>query len=407
MQSNNDHPTGVVITGDNSINNLGVVRNLGRHGVPIILISPNHRDMVRYSKYVSRRITYPYTKESKIQFVNFLLDVGKKMDKKYVLIPTSDEEALIYSKYKNKLNQFYILPVPSFEIVQKLVNKKEFYKLLDMMSIPHPRTYFIEDISKLKSIGQEIDFPYIIKPAYSHLFSKEFGTKNFVINSSQELNQAIDKLRGKNMDVVIQEIIPGNEIYMFYTYFNRQSEPVAICGYDKLRQYPPDFGSGSLCKSVWRHIPIDSAIQVLKTIKYHGMAEPEFKKDPRDNQYKLIEINSRTTTESILPARCGVNVEYTAYLDTIGRYVDEPFSPKNDILWVDEIGDLLSCLMQIRGGRFGVREVFRSLKGKRVYAIAAWDDPLPFFVSLLNFSSAGLRYSLRHLISYTKSPVRM
>lgn len=406
MRSKNNHPTGIIITGNNSTNNLGVVRNLGRHGVPLILISSNHRDMVRYSKYVSKRITYPQPKESKIQFVNFLLDVGKQMNKKYVLIPTSDEEALTFSKYKNELKQFYILPVPSLEIIQKLVNKKEFYKLLNRMSIPHPKTYFIEDISELKSIGQEIDFPYIIKPAYSHLFSKEFGTKNFVINSSQDLNQATEKLRDKNMEVVIQEIIPGKEIYMFYTYFNRQSEPVAICGYDKLRQYPPDFGCGSLCKSAWRHIPIDSAIQVLKAIKYHGMAEPEFKRDPRDGQYKLIEINSRTTTESILPARCGVDVEYTAYLDAIGQDVEESFFPKNDILWVDEIGDLLSCLMQIREGRFGVREVFRSLKGKRVYATAAWDDPLPFFVSLFNFSSAALRYSLRHSISYIKSAVR-
>jgi predicted ATP-grasp superfamily ATP-dependent carboligase len=274
MQPKSNHAVGVMITGTNSINNLGVIRGLGRHGVPIILLDVDRGSMVRYSKYVSKKLTCPDPNKSEIQFINFLLDFGKQMDKKCMIIPTGDMDALILSKHKDKLERFYILPMPSFEVIQKLVDKKRFYKLLDQMSIPHPKTYFTEDISELKFIGQEIDYPYIIKPAYSHLFSKKFGAKNFVINSSQELNRAIEKLRDKNMEVMIQEIIQGKKIYMFYAYFNKQSEPIAICGYDKLRQYSPDFGSGSLCKSAWRSIPIDSAIQVLKAIKYHGMAEP-------------------------------------------------------------------------------------------------------------------------------------
>jgi predicted ATP-grasp superfamily ATP-dependent carboligase len=392
-----------MITGTNSINNLGVIRGLGRHGVPIILLDVDRGSMVRYSKYVSKKLTCPDPNKSEIPFINFLLDFGKQMDKKCMIIPTGDMDALILSKHKDELERFYILPMPSFEVIQKLVDKKRFYKLLDQMSIPHPKTYFTEDISELKSIGQEIDYPYIIKPAYSHLFSKEFGAKNFVINSSQELNQAIEKLRDKNMEVMIQEIIQGKKIYMFYAYFNKQSEPIVICGYDKLRQYPPDFGSGSLCKSAWRSVPIDSATQVLKAIKYHGMAEPEFKRDPRDGEYKLLEINARTTTESILPARCGVDVEYTAYLDTIGQYVGDSISPKNGILWIDEIGDLLSCLTQLKEGKLGIREIFKSLRGEKEYAIFAWDDPIPFFVSLFNLGSAVLRYSLRRSISYIKS----
>ena len=405
MQSN-DHLAGVIVTGNSCINNLGVIRNLGRHGIPIVLLSSGRNDMVRYSRYVSRRITCPNPKESKVQFINFLLDVGKRTDKKYVILPTSDIEVMALSKYKEDLEQFYLLPIPSFEVVQKLVNKKEFYKLLDQLSVPHPKTYFPEDISELKFISREIDYPYLIKPAYSHLFAEKFHSKSFVINSSQELKQATEKLRNKNLEVVIQEIIPGKEIYMFYTYFNKKSEPIAICGYDKLRQYTPDFGSGSLCKSAWRPVPIDLAIQVLKAVKYHGMAEPEFKRDPRDGEYKLLEINARTTTESGLPPKCGVNVEYIAYLDSIGQYEEDPISPNNGILWMDEFGDLLSCLIQLKEGKLGVKEIFRSLKGEKIYATAAWDDPIPFFVSLFNLGSAVLRYSLRRSISYVKLRLR-
>jgi len=213
-------------------------------------------------------------------------------------------------------------------------------------------------------------------------------------------------LRNKDLEVVMQEVIPGEEIYMFYTYFNKESEPLAVCGYDKLSQYPPDFGCGSLCKSMQRQTPIDLAIQVLKTIKYHGIAEPEFKRDLRNGEYKLLEINARTSTENRLPARCGVDIEYIAYLDTIGQYVEDSISPKNGILWIDEVGDLASCIIQLKEGRLGIREVFNSLRGKKEYAIFAWDDLMPFFISLLSLGFVILRYLARHVLFYAKSIVR-
>ena len=119
------------------------------------------------------------------------------------------------------------------------------------MKIPHPKTYFPKNVIDLWLMGKEVDYPYIIKPAYSSTFQEEFGRKCFLINSSQELKRAVDKLRGKSFEVMVQEIIPGEETYEFYTYLNKQSDPLGICGWDRIRQYPPGFGTGSFCKSNW------------------------------------------------------------------------------------------------------------------------------------------------------------
>ena len=181
---------------------------------------------------------------------------------------------------------------------------------------------------------------------------------------------------------------------------------MAVCGYDKIRQYPPDFGSGSLCKSRWRRVPIDSATRVLKGIGYQGIASAELKRDPRDGEYKLLEINARTSLQSSLPPRCGVDIEYTAYLDTIGQYRGGTTSPKEGVLWIDEISDLLSCLAQLKDGRLGVREVVASLRGKKEYGTFAWDDPIPFLVHLSNLSSAALGLLWGRLRVYTKAIMR-
>ena len=44
----------------------------------------------------------------------------------------------------------------------------------------------------------------------------------------------------------------------------------------------------------------------------------EFKRDPRDGGYKLMEINARHWLWHSLAAACGVNLSYVAYRDAIG-----------------------------------------------------------------------------------------
>ncbi len=386
------HSTGVIVTGGvNGVNNLGVVRSLGKRGVPILLLSSEKRDIVRYSRYVSKKITYPNPSESEDKFIDFLLQQGKRNDEKYVIIPTRDVEVLALSKYKKDLEQFYLMPVPPFEIVEKFVNKKLFYQWLDRISAPHPKTYFANDVTEFSSIGREIPFPYIIKPAYVHLFGAEFNSKCLVINSHEELDFAIGKLKNKNIDVFIQDIIPGNELYSLSTYLNRKSEPLLICGYDKIRQYPPDFGIGSLWKSNWRSGPIALSIKILKAIQYYGIAEPEFKKDPRDGEYKMLEINARSIVLNSLPAACGADITYTAYLDTIGKHPGDSVTAQNGIIWIDEVYDILSCLKQMKAGKLGIKEILKSWQGKKVSATFIWSDPLPFFTYFFNIAFLGLK----------------
>ena len=380
-----------MVIGGGTANALGVVRAFGRRGIPVLFVNSDRRHPALYSSSVDRRLICPDPNESEMQFVDFLKDIAKAHRNRYMIIPAGDAEVIAVSKHKEELQHFYLLPLPSFKVVRKLVNKKEFYRLLNQMSVPHPRTYFPEDISELELIGRDMDYPYIIKPVYSHLFRKRFNAKCLLINSHRELVRAIEKLRDGKLEVMIQEIVPGRDIYMCYTFQNNKSEPMAIYGYDKLRQYPPDFGSGSLCKSRWRQVPIDSAARLLKEIGYQGIAAPEFKRDPRDGEYKLLEINARTILQSSLSARCGVDVEYIAYLDTIGQYGGGTTLPKEGILWIDEISDILSCVVQLKDGRLKLGEIVASLRGKKHYATFAWDDPIPFLVHLSNLSFTALR----------------
>jgi D-aspartate ligase len=394
MQSNYSDSTGVIVPAGITANSLGVIRGFGRRGIPVVYIESEPCYMGGYSRYISRRLKCPSLRESETGFINVLLDFGKQLDSKMVIIPTGDREVLALSRYKKELGEFYHLPLPSYEVVQKLVNKRIFYKLLAKMQFPHPRTYFPANTAELAFMGREIDYPYIIKPAYSPTFQEEFHKKCLVINSSQELDRAVRSLSGKDLEFVIQEIIPGREIYELYTYFNKKSEPLALCGWDKVRHYPPDFGSGSFCRSRWRPSAVEPGVRLLKAIGYYGLASTEVKKDPRDGKYKLLEINARTTLQNRLAEACGVDITHKAYLEASGQMVKNSPSPRNGVLWVDDFLDQLSCLILLKRRETSIGEVVKSIRARKVHSVAAWDDPVPLFARAYQLGFSALRLCL-------------
>jgi predicted ATP-grasp superfamily ATP-dependent carboligase len=387
---------------------LGVIRSLGRRGIPVIGLDPNPRQIGLFSRYCVG-IVCPDPEKKEREYIDFLLSLGEQLNTKGVLIPTADVDVLTISKHRDKLEKYYAFPMAKLEIIEKLVNKKEFYKTLEKLDMPHPKTYFPNDISEVKQISKEITYPYIIKPVFSHEFSKKFsGAKVFKVNSEEELIKAYDRAKSGGHEVVVQEVIPGSDtnMYLVGAYFNHASEPLGIFTFRRIRQYPHVFGNGALCVSVWIPEIAELCTSFLKKIKYHGIIDAELKRDPRDNKFKYIEINSRTGWQNRLAARCGIDLPYIAYMDAIGGNVEKVVSQKVGVKWLYMFDDLRSSFESMSKGELSFIEWINSLRGEKEYAIFAWDDPLPFFVSLFNLSSAVLRYSLRHSISYVKSVLK-
>lgn len=147
---------------------------------------------------------------------------------------------------------------------------------------------------------------------------------------------------------------------------------------------------------MWRPDAAETTLQLLREIGYYGFAEPELKRDPRDGQYKLLEINARTTLQNRLPAACGVDIEYIAYLDCLGRKPETSITrPPDGVLWVDDFADQVSFLMHLKRRDMNAGEIMLSLKWGKVHSVAAWDDPLPFIVRASSAPMVALKRLLR------------
>jgi predicted ATP-grasp superfamily ATP-dependent carboligase len=124
---------------------------------------------------------------------------------------------------------------------------------------------------------------------------------------------------------------------------------------------------------------------------YYGFAEPELIKDPRDGEYKLLEINARTTLQNRLAAACGADMEYLAFLDANGTSQRDSMYFRENVLWVDDLADLISFLIHFKRRDLSISEVFKTLKPGKVHSVVAWDDPVPFVARVADRSLRLLR----------------
>lgn len=378
------------ILGFYHITELGLMRNLAKKNIPTIVLNPYLNPYTKiisfYSKYC-QGIVCPHPRDNEEEYVEFLLNLGENLNSKGVLIPAADLIISPILKNRSKLEKYFIFPFANLEIVEKLLNKKIFYKTLDEFNIHHPKTHFPNDDSELKDISRNINYPCIIKPAYSGNFLSDFHTKILTARNKKELIQYYSKAHAKNHEVVIQDIIPGKVIHMrgFCAYYNKSFDPIGTFTYKRIREWPHGAGNSSLLESVKIPELEETVTYIIKKIKYYGFVEAEFKKDPRDGLNKLFEINPRPWRTISLPTKCGVNIPYLAYMDAIGKSVKKPLvQMKEGVKWVNIIVDVLSSFKSLREKELSLSDWIKSYRGEKEYAVFSWSDPLPFMEYFVN-----------------------
>src|SRR6516164_3842049 len=74
---------------------LGLLRSLGRLGVPVYAVACHRRTAAFSSRYCKGKYVWNVTNGHAESSVNFLLDVGRKIGGRAILIPT-DDKALLF-----------------------------------------------------------------------------------------------------------------------------------------------------------------------------------------------------------------------------------------------------------------------------------------------------------------------
>jgi D-aspartate ligase len=363
--------------------NLGAVRNLGRKGVPCIVLDVKKNQAAFFSKY-AKGFVCPHPKNDEESYIRFLMSLGEKLSEKGVLIPTGDTETLTLLRHRNQLESYYHFTMDSYEKVNIFLNKKLFYQYLEKHQIPHPKTFFPLDEHDVNIAGKELSYPCILKPVYPTYFRLDFDTKLFVASSPQQLLSLFSKVKEKHHEVMLQEIIPGKaeSMFGFNAYYDHTMTPYGRFTYQRIREWPLGFGNGCYIKHVEEPTLERLTTSLIQKIGYYGIVDAEFRRDPRDGLFKFIEINPRVWMQNSFPSRYGCNIPYLAYRDALKKSLPkEPISEQfPSIQWVYFLEDIQSIRALMHKKSMPYHTILPAYHPRNEFALFAWDDPLPFFL---------------------------
>ncbi|MGH8274179.1 MAG: hypothetical protein ACRES9_08005 [Gammaproteobacteria bacterium] len=244
-----------------------------------------------------------------------------------VLIPCMDDAAFWTSDLPNgELGQRFLVSNSPRRTLGTLQNKAQFAAFLDNTDIPHPRTLPLRSQADIAELPFDEFDRVFLKPVNSQKFSQIVGRKALWANSRDEAARLWKQLQAYGLDVMAQEYVPGSptEHYFLDGFRDRHGTVTGLFARRRLRIHPRDFGNSSYCKSIPLAdiAPAEAHLrELLAKLDYRGIFSAEFKRDARDGQFRILEVNIRAWWYIEFAARCGVNVCQMAYDDARGEPV--------------------------------------------------------------------------------------
>jgi len=365
---------------------LGVARSLGRRGIPVWIINQGGHLVASASRFVRRRLPWPAADDrTRVDYLLALCATHRLNG--WLLVPTDDYTVGLQSNHHRALASHYQLTVPAWENLRWACDKWLLHQFAKKLQVHQPWTACPssrEEVAKM-----DCPFPVILKPALRLRPSNLAIPKAWLAMDRKSLLRRYDEASALLFpeNLIIQEIVPGGgEAQFSYAALCRDGCSLASLVARRTRQFPRDFGQlSTYVETVDAPEIIEPAERLLSALRFTGLAEVEFKKDPRDGEIKVLDINPRVWGWHTLSKRAGVDFPYLLWLLAKGEPVPRSRGRAGE-RWVHWTADLRMAVEEALAGRLALRDYLRSLRGSLESAIFSWDDPLPGILDLPLFA---------------------
>jgi D-aspartate ligase len=379
-----------VVIGLDCITGLQTARILRARGIPVIGVAQDSRHYCCRTRVCDRILEAEIETAELIPVLN---ELASGLEEGAVLYPCTDGSVLVLSEHRDELPGSLLLILPDADVVRMLVDKVRFFQFSTEHELAIPQTFLLHDREDAERVAREMSFPCIVKPPMkSARWQRHTKIKAYKVEDATEFLALYDRCHGWADLLMAQQWIAGTDgsLYSCNCYFSTEGEPMATFIARKIRQWPPETGTSSLGEEVRNDEVLRETLRLFRSVGYRGLGYVEMKRDERTRRHYIIEPNiGRPTGRSAIAEAGGVELLYTMYCDLTHRPLPEGRQQSyGEAKWIHWRNDLLSAWYYWRRGELTLREVWRSWRGRKAYAVFSWSDPLPFLAELSR--SAGL-----------------
>jgi D-aspartate ligase len=353
---------------------LSFARSLGRAGVPVTGITMHPHEFGVRSRYL-RDVSRAQGDDAVLK----ALRAAAQGDAKPVLLPERDDHVELVLRHWGEVSGLFELPMPDHpDVARRLRHKATLPQEADRAGLEAPRTVAADSIETLR--GLDLRAPFLLKPVEGQHFAGSFGEKVLVAQTRDDLVAQWKRARERGFETVVQELVPDSEsgIWSLFAYIGRSGRPLATATGVKVRQGPLHFGTSAVFRTTPQPRVRELGLRLLESAGYKGFAQIEFAYDGRDDDFKLLEVNTRVPMWAGVAMTPRFDMARIAYDDLCGKPEPEPVDLQEELWWAFFAKDLAVSLQMARERDLSPAGFLKPyLQRKKVRGVLAADDPLP------------------------------
>ena len=396
--------TPVVVLGSHTRAAIGILRSLGRLGVPVYTVGSDLGVPASASRYCLR--AWPCETQFSEEYLSDLLDIGSEIGQRSILIPTTDAGAIFVADHAEELNGWFLIPTTDADLTRSLCSKKQLHNIAKKHGVPTPGAVFPKCKEDVRNFLESTSFPVIVKAIHNWL-PLQRGIRSLAIaNTREEVIERYDAMEESGEpNVMLQEYIPGidSTVWMFNGYFNEKSECLLGLTGRKIRTWPIHRGVTTLGICTKNEAVENTSEEFMKALGYRGMVDIGYRYDERDQLYKILDVNPRIgATFRLFVKEDGMDVMRACYFYMTQQRMSSARGLEGRKWCADDL-DFGSSFFYYLEGKLALKDWINSYRGVSEAAYLSLDDPLPF-VKMLTRQVTGFRSTINaiHMVRQTQ-----
>ena len=391
----------VLLTWDGP-NTLGIVRSLGRHRVPLYILTPAQNTSVAWSCYVKKVLTIS-SLDVKTEILERLEKCKREIGSqpvKPILMVTNESHYHDLEPISDFVSEHFNVLTPLEKALPLTTHKSDQFPLAAQAGFRVMETVILQSIDDLKLVASKLAFPVLVRPM-SNKIRDAVVMKTALFENEEAMRKDLTPILAKDgIELIAQEYIPGTDrdIVFFMASCDATGEPRIWLSGRKIRQNPPGRGvmAAGQVDSVPDPVFIEKSKKLCRLFGLRGFIGIECKQHAISKEYVYIESSFRPEAFNSICLSAGVDLVWDSYLAAIGEPLTkagEDYVPDKVRVgsWADMELELGTLKELWRSGDPAWKDFFKWLPRPVAWAYFTWDDPMPWVRQTLRLLSRRMK----------------
>lgn len=385
-----DHAPPVAVIGPDSPIGLSVVRELGLHGQPVLVVSSKADCLSRHSRHAT---AFELMDGPLAQCLPPIIAQHRPL----AVLAISEHHLVELAALKGKLGDTQVL-CPDADQLAIVLDKTRTLEVAESLDIEVPQSWQpLADEDRAQGVAN-LSYPVAIKWADPGAVAQSLEASGIALEkveyaaNPEALMPILARYDALRLYPLVQEWCPGEGLgQMLHMQGGRAT---LAFQHRRLREWPPTGGVSSFCEAVSPDLhaaQMEKSEALLRAIGWQGPAMVEYRHDPATGRYRLMEINGRFWGSIPLARHCGAHFAWEQVrCFVLGQASDQtvrPFKRRRARFAIPDAKHLAAVLRDrklplFRRLAFALRFFADFLDPRVRYYVWSWRDPMPMLSDL-------------------------